>query len=100
MRSRLDKQPIGYHSDKDAPFTQHEIQLLTGDTIYLFSDGYADQFGREKSKKFSYKRFKDILLSIQDKTMDEQKQILDGTIEKWRGEQEQVDDICIIGVRI
>ncbi|MBI4645262.1 MAG: SpoIIE family protein phosphatase [Bacteroidia bacterium] len=82
------------------PFTQQEIQLQTGDTIYLFSDGYADQFGGEKGKKFTYQRFKDLLLSVQDKSMEEQKQILDETIEKWKGEQEQIDDICVIGVRV
>jgi len=97
---KADKQPIGYHPDKNSPFTRQEIQLQAGDTIYLFSDGYADQFGGEKSKKFSYKKFKDLLLSIQDRAMVEQKQILDETIEKWRGQQEQIDDICVIGVRI
>ncbi|MBI4645737.1 MAG: PAS domain-containing protein [Bacteroidia bacterium] len=97
---RADRQPIGYHDSNDAPFTQHEIQLQTDDTIYLFSDGYADQFGGEKEKKFTYKRFKELLLTITEKTMQEQKEILDETLEKWRGIQDQTDDICIIGVRI
>ncbi|PIP54069.1 MAG: hypothetical protein COX07_07355 [Bacteroidetes bacterium CG23_combo_of_CG06-09_8_20_14_all_32_9] len=109
---KADRQPVGYHPGKeDSPFTKQEIQLQTGDTVYLFSDGYADQFGGEKNKKFTYKKFKDLLvetcpgmsqqgMSLQIKTMEEQKQILDETITKWRGEQEQVDDICVIGVRI
>ena len=106
-----DKQPIGYEEDKEAPFTKHEIQLQKGDTIYTFSDGYKDQFGGPNDpkgtssygagKKFSYKRFKELLLSIQDKSMQEQKEILDKTIEDWKGDkEEQIDDICIIGVRI
>ena len=97
---KADKQPIGYEEGRDAPFTKHEIQLQKGDTIYTFSDGYKDQFGGPNDKKFSSKRFRELLISIQDKSMQEQKEILDETIEKWKGEQEQIDDICIIGVRV
>ena len=98
---KADRQPIGYHQGKeDLPFTKQEIQLYEGDTVYIFSDGYADQFGGDKNKKFSYTQFKELLLSVQDRAMEEQKQILDETIEKWRGQQEQIDDICVIGVRI
>ncbi|PIP54372.1 MAG: hypothetical protein COX07_05715 [Bacteroidetes bacterium CG23_combo_of_CG06-09_8_20_14_all_32_9] len=62
-----------------------KIQLHAGNTVYLFSDGYAGQFGGGKNKKFSYKQFKDLLFSVQDKSMEKQKQVLDNTIEKWRG---------------
>ncbi len=97
-----DRKSIGFHySDIYSPFTCQEIQLEIEDTIYLFTDGYIDQFGGEHGKKFLRKRFKDLLLSIHNKSMDEQKQILDETIEKWkRDKEEQVDDICIIGVKI
>ena len=81
-------------------FTTHTIELQKGDTIYVFTDGYADQFGGEKGKKFKYKSLKELLLSIQKQTMEEQKETLDTIFEKWKGDLEQVDDVCIIGVRI
>ena len=94
-----DKQPIGqYISRKN--FTNHEMDLQKGDTIYLFSDGYADQFGGEKGKKFKRSRLKELILSIQDKPMKDQKNILDNTIEEWKGNLEQIDDILVMGVRV
>jgi len=93
------KQPIG-KTDNPLPFTIHEIQLQKGDIIYVFTDGFADQFGGEKGKKFMYKPFKELLLSIQDKTMDEQKIVLEKHFIDWKGNLEQVDDVCVIGVCI
>ena len=93
------KQPIG-KTDNPLSFTTHEIQLQKGDTIYVFTDGFADQFGGPKGKKFMYKPFKELLLSIQNKTMEEQKIVLEQHFENWRGNIEQVDDVCVIGVRI
>ncbi len=81
-------------------FTNHTIQLNPGDTVYVFSDGYADQFGGEKGKKFRYKNFRELLVGMQDKEMYEQKELLDSTIESWRGDLEQVDDILVIGIRV
>lgn len=81
-------------------YQTHLIQLHKGDTIYLFSDGYADQFGGPKSKKFMYKKFKELIASIQEQSMDEQKNILDKTTLDWRGNLDQIDDICVMGVRI
>jgi serine phosphatase RsbU (regulator of sigma subunit) len=95
-----DRRPIGYHMEDSLPFTKQVIQLEKGDTIYLFSDGYVDQFGGVAGKKFSRKRFKELLLSIHHRPMPEQKQILDSTIEDWKGQAEQIDDICVIGVYI
>ncbi|MGE0560786.1 MAG: tetratricopeptide repeat protein [Flavobacteriales bacterium] len=92
------KQPIGKHFKQD-PFKNHRIKLQKHDTIYLFTDGYADQFGGEKGKKMMYKPFKELLLSIQEKTMDEQKIALEQFFTNWKGDLEQVDDVCIIGVR-
>ena len=81
-------------------FTSHRIQLEKGDRIYLFTDGYPDQFGGEQGKKLSYRSFREILLGIQDYSMEDQKNQLEIEIEKWQGEHDQLDDILIIGVGI
>ena len=94
-----DKEPIG-EFDNPTPFTNHDFSLQQGDALYLFSDGYVDQFGGEKAKKFKSANFKKLLLSICDKSMDEQQAIISQTFENWKGELEQVDDVCVIGVRV
>jgi len=93
------KQPIGKYSEPK-PFTTHEISLQKGDLIYIFTDGLSDQFGGEKGKKFKSSKFKELLVSIVDKSMDEQKTIIDETFKNWTGELEQNDDVCVIGVKI
>lgn len=93
------KQPIGKYAEL-SPFTNHSIQMEAGDIIYLFSDGYADQFGGPKGKKFKYSTFKELILSVYEQPMAEQRQIIDQRFEEWRGELEQIDDVCVIGVRI
>ena len=70
------------------------------DKIYIFSDGYADQFGGPRGKKFMYRQFKETLLSTINESMEDQKQLLDKKIESWRGDHEQVDDIVIFGVEV
>jgi len=94
-----DKQPIGAFENRKK-FTDKVVRLSSGDTIYIFSDGYCDQFGGPSRKKFKYNQFKNMLLSIQQKAMSEQKSFLHKTIESWKGDLEQVDDICVIGVKI
>ncbi len=94
-----DKQPIGLY-ENEKPFTKHEIQLNEGDIFYLFTDGFQDQFGGEKGKKFKALNLKSLLISIQHKEMKEQKQIILNEFENWKGDLEQVDDVCIIGVRV
>ena len=94
-----DKEPVGKF-DRQTPYTSHIMSLETGDSIYIFSDGYIDQFGGEKGKKFKAKAFKNLLLSIQNKTMEEQKKSLDNAFETWRGTLEQIDDVCVIGVKV
>ena len=96
---KADKQPIG-NCDHPSPYTNHIVQLAQGDSVYLFSDGYADQFGGEKGKKFKYKPFKDLLLSISNQDMLEQKGSLSTHFNAWKGKLEQVDDVCIIGLKI
>jgi serine phosphatase RsbU (regulator of sigma subunit) len=94
-----DKQPIGKYA-YPKPFTTQNLKLMKGDSIYLFTDGFVDQFGGEKSKKYKTPNFKNLLISIQNKSMDEQKSIIEMEFEKWRGDLEQIDDVCIIGVKI
>jgi serine phosphatase RsbU (regulator of sigma subunit) len=94
-----DKQPIGNYQDAK-PFTLHEFDLKKGDVLYTFSDGYPDQFGGPKGKKFMYKNFRNLLLDIHQKPMNEQHSLLVKAFEEWRGAHEQIDDVCVIGVRI
>jgi serine phosphatase RsbU (regulator of sigma subunit)/Tfp pilus assembly protein PilF len=94
------KKAIGGFTEDNQHFDTHEINVSKGDTLYIFTDGYADQFGGEGRKKFMTKRFKDTLLEIQNKTMQEQEQHLDNVIENWKAGIEQIDDILVIGIRI
>jgi serine phosphatase RsbU (regulator of sigma subunit) len=93
------KQPIG-NFEHGKSFMNHELQLKKGDTIYIFTDGYVDQFGGEKGKKLKSKAFKTLLLSTVKKPIDEQKELLHNFFENWKGDLEQIDDVCVIGVRI
>jgi serine phosphatase RsbU (regulator of sigma subunit) len=96
---KADRQPIGYHF-KMHPFTNHSVYIKKGDLIYIFSDGFADQFGGAKNKKFKYSRLKDILLKIiVTLPVSEQKSQLIDIYTKWKGTNEQIDDICFMGVR-
>ncbi len=95
-----DKLPIGgLQIARDRTFTNHTLPLRKGDTLYLFTDGYADQFGGEKGKKLMVARFKDILLSIQSLPMPQQLEHLNSYFEQWKGVNEQVDDVLVIGIR-
>lgn len=99
-----DKIPIHLFSDDEGPrFVNYKLNIKPGDSYYLFSDGYADQFGGPMGKKFRYKNFQELILSNSNLSMDEQKQIYNATIEKWKSEspdQEQTDDILILGFKI
>jgi serine phosphatase RsbU (regulator of sigma subunit) len=96
---KANKQAIG-KTDDPKPFELHTIQLQKGDTIFIFSDGFADQFGGIKGKKFKYKPFRELLVKHITQNMEEQHQLLDQEFENWRGNFEQVDDVCVIGVRV
>jgi serine phosphatase RsbU (regulator of sigma subunit) len=96
---KADKQPIGKF-DYRKPFTNHTIQLQEGDCIYLFTDGYADQFGGPQGKKFKYKTLKDLLMSLYSSNMQMQHIKINEAFEDWKSEYEQVDDVCIIGFRL
>lgn len=93
------KQPVGQF-DHATPFKSCSIKLGQGDSVYLFTDGFADQFGGEKGKKFKYQPFKDLLLNMKNDSLSEQKASLDQIFEKWKGDFEQVDDVCVIGFRV
>lgn len=97
---RPDKFAIGAFEPGSKKYTNHKVKLQKNDVVYVFSDGFADQFGGHKGKKFMYKQFKDLLKSIANLPLDEQRAKLEQTIEKWRGSFEQVDDILVIGVKI
>jgi serine phosphatase RsbU (regulator of sigma subunit) len=95
-----DNLSIGYHTNEEALFKNNSLKLEKNDTLYMFSDGYTDQFGGEKGKKFSTKRFKETLLSIQHLNMNEQEKYLITVLNQWKKELTQVDDICVLGFRI
>jgi len=100
IENKADRMPIGVHSKDGIPFKNKLVDIKKGDKIYVFSDGFADQFGGPKGKKFMAKRFKRLLLEIEDQNMDEQKETLWQRILEWRGDIEQIDDIIIIGILI
>ena len=93
-----DKQPIGVYERED-DFNTQFVQMNKGDVIYLFSDGFADQFGGLKGKKFKYKNMADLMVKNYKKPMTQQKDDLEESFETWKGQLEQVDDVCVIGIR-
>ncbi len=99
LEFKSQKMPVGY-MENAVPFQTFNTQLQKGDMIYTFTDGFADQFGGERGKKFKYSQLKNHFIAISDKSLVEQKKSLDTTFESWKGILEQVDDVCIIGVKI
>ena len=93
-----DSQPIGFYS-KPFPFTNYNFDLEEGDCLYMFSDGYADQFGGEKGKKLKYKPFKELLKNYSNQSMQYQKVALSEAFNDWKGEYDQIDDVCLMGIR-
>jgi serine phosphatase RsbU (regulator of sigma subunit) len=98
---KADKQPIGnYVGFNTKPFTNHVVQFEQNDCFYLMSDGFADQFGGPKGKKYKYSRLKELIASAYHKNMNEQLALLSEEFEKWKGNIEQVDDVCIMGIKL
>lgn len=93
------KMPVG-KGEKTEEFSLFSMNFSKGDTLYLYTDGYADQFGGEKGKKFKYKPLNSLLLSIQESTLYKQREIIDSTFSDWKGNLEQVDDVLIVGIKI
>ncbi|MBL7932153.1 MAG: tetratricopeptide repeat protein [Bacteroidia bacterium] len=96
---KADKQPIG-RSENPSPFTTHRLKVNPGTLFYLFTDGLADQFGGPNGKKFKYKQFSDLLQSLSKQTLSNQEAELDRVFRDWKGSLEQVDDVCIIGLKV
>ncbi|MFI5203384.1 MAG: PP2C family protein-serine/threonine phosphatase [Flavobacteriales bacterium] len=94
-----DKMPIGYYTEMK-PFNQHVVTLMKGDQVYTFTDGYADQFGGPKGKKFKYLALNKLILESSTKTMSEQWEVLSSSYEEWKGAFEQTDDVCLIGIKV
>jgi len=95
-----DRMPIGIYMKEKDTFTNHEIDIQPGDMFYMFTDGYIDQFGGDNRRKFRIAPFRELLVAIHDKPMDEQKMILKTTFNQWKGQQEQIDDVLVFGFRI
>ena len=97
---KADRMPIGIYLVEKESFTNHEMEIQKGDIIYIFTDGYIDQFGGLNARKFKLAPFKDLLISIKEKPMKEQKQILEQKFSDWRGSHEQIDDVLVMGIKI
>ena len=97
---KADKMPIGIHFVRDYEFQNNVIDYQDDDRLYIFSDGYMDQFGGESGKKYMTRKFKEILIDIHQKPFREQAEILDITFEEWRGPIEQIDDVLVIGLQL
>ena len=96
---KADKMPVGINAIEEESFTNHSLQLNTGDIVYIFSDGYADQFGGPLNKKFKYGPLKELLMKISDSSMEEQRNELEQIIMSWKGDEPQMDDILIFGIK-
>lgn len=94
-----DKMPVGV-GEKVEDFKSYKINYTKDDTLYLYTDGYADQFGGPKGKKFRYKQLNELLQTVSSKPLNQQKEILDSTFEDWKCKLEQVDDVCVIGIKL
>ena len=101
METKGDRRPIGsFVGAEDKKFTNHKLKLQKNDALYIFSDGFADQFGGPEGKKFRYKQFREILVQTHDDDISAKNEFLQEVIDTWRGEFEQIDDIVVIGVKI
>ncbi|OFX41184.1 MAG: hypothetical protein A2W95_06030 [Bacteroidetes bacterium GWA2_40_14] len=96
--TKANKQPIGAYVNR-VPFTNQQFELIEGDAVYIFSDGYADQFGGPNGRKFMYKTMKETLLQNQELPMERQKSFYNQIINAWKGDHEQIDDICVMGMK-
>jgi len=95
-----DRMPVSIHQKAHKSFTNHEIDFFKDDVMYIFSDGFVDQIGGPKKRKFMSRNFKELLLKIHEKPMDVQQQILEKTFEEWKGDYIQLDDILVIGIKL
>ena len=99
LETKATRQPVGIQDNRTA-FETHKTVLKENDLLYIFSDGYADQFGGAKGKKFKVKAFRELLLSMKEKTLEEQSRLINSVFENWKGNMEQIDDVCVLGLRV
>ncbi|MBL4707160.1 MAG: SpoIIE family protein phosphatase, partial [Flavobacteriales bacterium] len=97
---QADRKSVGYNHKGFESFKNNKLKLKKNDLLYISSDGYADQFGGEKNKKYLYSRYKSLLLSLSPYTMKEQEEMLINEFNSWKGDNEQLDDVCVIGIRV
>ena len=97
---KADNQPVAYFTGKKTPFTAHEIKVKKGDILYIYSDGFQDQFGGPKGKKYMAVKYRKFLHSIAELPAEEQKQKMEQEFSSWKGSQDQIDDVCVMGVRV
>jgi len=100
IKLKADRMPVGIHLKEQSSFTNHQIDLQSGDSIYLFSDGYPDQIGGKEHKRFLLKNFLNLLKDISPKSMTDQKSILEDTLSNWSNGNQQTDDILVMGIKI
>jgi len=100
LETKADRKAIGAIEEGEGPYTNHEIKLQKGDAIYIFSDGYVDQFGGQKGKKYMSKRFKQLFLDAQDMKMADQEKHIDESLKEWQGDRDQVDDVLVMGIKV
>ncbi len=100
LETKPDKMPVGVNAIDEEPFSNHLIRIRKNDKVYMFSDGFPDQFGGPRGKKFKYRPFKNLLLDIHLKNMQDQREILRETVTDWMGDNEQIDDILVLGFAI
>jgi len=97
---RGDRMPVGIHAMSGKLFSSHSMKLNRGDSLYMFSDGYADQFGGENRKKYGSPRLKTLLTDLQQNIMHDQKEDIEKEFDNWKGKQEQIDDVLMIGIKL
>jgi serine phosphatase RsbU (regulator of sigma subunit) len=97
---KADRMPIGIHLSEKMSFTNHEMEIKPGDSIYIFTDGFIDQFGGKDGRRFKINAFKELLMSIQKFNMNDQKKAIERKYFEWKGNFDQIDDILIVGVRL
>ncbi len=100
IQLKAEKMPIGKHDNDATPFVGGEFETKKGDIVYTLTDGYQDQFGGPKGKKFMVKKMREYILSISHLPMQEQHEAIKDTFNSWKGNLEQIDDVCVIGVRV
>jgi serine phosphatase RsbU (regulator of sigma subunit) len=100
LEIKPDKMPVGMYTEEIKPFSLQTFKLEKGDTVYTFTDGYADQFGGPKGKKFKYKQLENNLIANNDKPLTEQKEILSQAFDIWKEGLEQIDDVLLIAIKV